>query len=383
MSERHVADHPTPPVGPISEGDAARLRPPHLPPELGTTAPGELSIVEILNVFLRRRYLIVLLPAVLVAAAAASGLARDRTYTASAAFTPQPSAGGPSAVAALGLQFGITLPARAVPDSPEFYAGLVRTRTVLRDVVETEYTVAHGDDRRTANLIELFGIGIEDSALARETAIERLRRQLRVRVQRETGVVNLSVSSVYPELPEAILGRVLELVNEFNLERRRALARSEDSFIDERLAEANSELMAAESRLEEFLRRNRQFRDAPDLLFEHGRLERDVAMKQQLYTSLVQAQQQARLEMARASPVITLLENPAGSTIPESRGTLVRMLIALFIGLILAILIALGLELISRARSTDAVAVGEFEVLREAAVDDIRRLGRWAGRLRR
>jgi uncharacterized protein involved in exopolysaccharide biosynthesis len=54
--------------------------------------------------------------------------------------------------------------------------------------------------------------------------------------------------------------------------------------------------------MQAFLQANRQWANSPDLTFQHDRLERDIALRQQVYTTLVQSFEQARISEVRDTP---------------------------------------------------------------------------------
>jgi capsular polysaccharide biosynthesis protein len=66
-------------------------------------------------------------------------------------------------------------------------------------------------------------------------AVDRLREAISTSaVDRETGVVRLTVSATHPALSEQIAQRLLELLNEFNTEARQSRAQEEGRFIGAR-----------------------------------------------------------------------------------------------------------------------------------------------------
>lgn len=62
--------------------------------------------------------------------------------------------------------------------------------------------------------------------------------------------------------------------------------------------------------MQAFLQANRQWENSPDLTFQHDRLDRDISLRQQVYTTLVQSFEQARIAEVRDTPVITVLQAP-------------------------------------------------------------------------
>jgi uncharacterized protein involved in exopolysaccharide biosynthesis len=103
----------------------------------------------------------------------------------------------------------------------------------------------------------------------------------------------------------------------------------------------------AEDHLQEFLQRNRDFRGAPQLAFEYDRLQRDVAMRQAVYTNLMQALEQSKIEEVRNTPVISMVERPILPAKPDSRLIALKALIAVLAGGLIGLAAALSIDFLS------------------------------------
>ncbi|HVE80285.1 MAG TPA: hypothetical protein VNA89_15580 [Gemmatimonadaceae bacterium] len=263
-----------------------------------------------LNAFVRR-HRVALSAAVVVGAlaGAAVAVALPRTYTARGSFAPQ---GGTqlSGLASLAAQFGVGLPLPDPGRSPAFYSKLLQTKTVLTHVVERRYALA-GDDGRRVTLTE-FLRGRGSSAGERtESAIKKLRRRTALTIDQKASTVGIEVRMRDPYVARDVARAFLAEVDSFNLHTRQTQAGSERQFTEGRVASARTELLRAEGALRDFLQRNRgDFRGSPQLSFLHDRLERDVLLKQDLYTTLAKAYEQARVEEVRDTPVVTVVEQP-------------------------------------------------------------------------
>jgi uncharacterized protein involved in exopolysaccharide biosynthesis len=337
-------------------------------------------MVEIANAILRNWRVMMLLPITLALVVGIWAFSQSRMYAATATFLPQGSEGRTAGGAAsLAQQFGVNLTAERPGQSPQFYVELLRSQAVLRAAVETEYrTVLSDGSVRQATLIERFDLsGDGGTPPPWRKATDRLKGNMAVSVARETGVVHLTVSAPDPALAEQVAARVLELVNTFNTEVRQGRAKEETRFIGSRLVEVYADLLAAEGALQEFLRQNREFRNAPELAFEHDRLQRQVAMQQEVYTSLLRAQENARIDAVRDTPLFTVIDHPAGTAEPQGRGTVLRMLAAFAIGLVLAFGVAIVRELTRRSREAGDPHYREFQGLARQTWDDFRRPVRW------
>jgi tyrosine-protein kinase Etk/Wzc len=144
--------------------------------------------------------------------------------------------------------------------------------------------------------------------------------------------------------------RLLDQLNTFNLTGRRSRATQERKFTEERMLEVGAELRAAESRLEQFLEANREYRLSPKLTLQQDRLSRDVGMRQQVYSSLAQSYEQAKIDEVRDLPVITTVSEPEAPVLPDPRGLLLRTLFAMVAGAGLGLAIGFLREWRARGR---------------------------------
>lgn len=338
------------------------------------------SALELLNVLLRQRRLLVVAPLVVAFLAVAHGLVSVATYSSSGSFMSQGQGGQISRLGGLAAQFGINLPDVGAGESPQFYADLLRSTHLLGQAVDTRYRVgeAGGDGEETleGNLVELYEIEARTSRLRRDAAIERLRGQLDVRTVEQTGVVQLTVRTPWPGVSRQVADRLIELVQQFNVERRQSRAEEERRFLEGRVARAEQDLLALEDSLKRFLDDNRSFENSPTLRFEHDRLQRRVSLQQQVYTSLAQSLEEAKIQAVRNTPVITVVEPPREPVLPDSRMLAVRGILGLFLGGMVAVFWALGSRLMAAARRDETDQYEEFERLRGEVRKDVRRLGR-------
>lgn len=348
-----------------------------------TPAEDEISLVEIASTVLRNWRVVAVLPVLLALLVGVWSFTRDRSYTASASFMPQMSEGrGVGGAAALAQQFGVSLGTERPGQSPQFYVDLLRSRTLLRQAVESEYLVpAEEGENWSGTLIQYWELGERRGSLPPwRRATESLQQAISPSVNRETGVVQFSVSSEDPVLSEQIAERLLDLLNEYNLEVRQSRALDEGRFISGRLEEAQTALLTAEGALQDFHRHNRQFENSPELIFEQDRLQRHVLMRQEVYTALLRSQEQARIDAVRDIPLFVVIDQPAESAEPEGRGTIMRSLLGLMVGLMLAVFVAFVAEFSRRRREREDPHYREFQSLAREAWDDLRRPGRWMRR---
>ncbi len=306
------------------------------PPRTLDQAPAgdDLTLAGLLGFMLRHRRVVLGTGLIAFLAVAVVTLVRHRTYTSTAMFMPQASEGALSRLSGLAATFGVSVPATDPGSSPDFYSDLLKSRDVLRRTVQTRYTFAARGDSIRGTLIELFESRGNSPGARRDNAAKELLNSIDVRIGRETGTIELEVTTAWAELSRQVAERMIRLVSDFNLHRRQTKAGAERRFVEARLGESQDSLRAAEARLQSFLQRNREYRDSPQLQFEYDRLERQVLMRQQVYTSLAQSYEAARIDEVRNTPVITLIEAPDLPAKPDPRLALLKGILAGLLGLL-------------------------------------------------
>ncbi|MDP2529451.1 MAG: GNVR domain-containing protein [Candidatus Palauibacterales bacterium] len=348
-----------------------------------------LTPLEAANVLLRHWRLVVGVPLALAFVVGLVGLLRPREYTSGASFMPNQGSSNNSALAGIAAQFGVNIGAQA-GNSPEFYADLLNSHDLLRSAVLSRYASSRGGaaaaDSGAASstgwrdLVQIWEVSAGDSARSVEKAITLLGRRMTVGVRSQTGVVEVAVHTRDPSLSRQITSRLIDLVNTFNLETRQSQAGAQRKFIEGRLQVSRRQLLQSEDSLQAFLEHNRSYQNSPELQFEESRLQRHVDLRQQVYTSLAQSYEQARIDEVRTTPVITVVDPPELPARPDRRHLFLYVGIALVLGGIVGIVLAFAASYLERAREMDPGEFDEFKAGWRSMLADVRGLAR---RLRR
>lgn len=349
---------------PLGAGTFVSVRPQDSPPSFASETDPDAGLIGFLNVLLRHRVLVVVVPATVAAALLIVGLLRDRTYSSDAAFVPQQARRMPSGISGFASQLGIALPTDDLDQSPAFYADLLRSREILGPVVDRVYEPELHGRGRALSLIDLLERDEEGDDARRHAAIEELSTELRVGTDPETGVVSFAVPLESPALAQAVANEIIERVNAFNLSRRQSAAGAERQFIEERLQVGVRDLTAAEQALRLFDERNLRIGNSPELRLERDRLARAVGEKQEVVTTLRQAHEQARIDEVRNTPAITVIESPNRPVEPDPRGALKLALAGFIITGFLCVMAAFAIEMWRHVQRGQTGAHREFRRLR-------------------
>jgi uncharacterized protein involved in exopolysaccharide biosynthesis len=284
---------------------------------------------------------------------------KPRLYSAYGSFIPQGSDQGKSGLSALAGQLGVSISGGSQTLTPEFYIKVLKSRELLRTITHDTLTVRERGNRRIP-FFDLFDIHNGSPAQREEEGIKQLTRMISASATRTTGLVEFAVATPWPSVSVQIAMAAVNGVNEFNQRMRQEQAGSERKFVEARLAVASDDLRAAEDRLESFLRNNRQFLSSPDLTFQRDRLQRDVSLKQQVFTSLTQSYEDVRLREVRDTPVVTLVETPTLPTLPDPAGRVWSVILGILLGAFIGCVSALASDKMIRDRETGDPAAREF-----------------------
>jgi hypothetical protein len=177
---------------------------------------------------------------------------------------------------------------------------------------------------------------------------------------RRLGAVRLSVKTKWPSVSLVLAQQLVHGVNQFNLVTRKSQASAERQFAEVQEVEAERALRDAEDRLQFFLQSNRVISGSPELNFQRDRLQRDITLRQQIYSSLVQSREEARLREVRDTPVITVLEDPRLPVLPQPRGALLKTLLGGIMGVMAGVIVAFVSHGLSLARREPGAEATEF-----------------------
>lgn len=349
-------------------------------PHKEVAATEELSLLEFAIFLLRHRRLIIGCASVLFLVVVLARSFGGRQYTSAASFVPQ-SSGQVSGLAGLAAQFGATALSADANQSPAFYADLLKSREVLSTILQDEYRFPTDTGVASGKLIDILNVNARTEGLRMAAAIAALAGSLRVDLRPRTGVIAFEVRMPNPVLAQQVVQRFLDEVNRFNLEQRQSRAGAERRFTDGRIVQLHGELRDAEDRLQTFLQRNRDYRNSPELTFQRDRLAREVEFRQVVYTTVAQSNEKARIDEARDTPVITLVERPSLPAAADGRGRIKWGLLAILLGGLVAASIGFARDALAHRR---VAADPELEVLSAVAEEtraDLHRLlrrVRWA-----
>lgn len=324
---------------------------------------GEITLLDLATVLVKQRRLVFGLPVVMAIAAVLISFAMRPSFSASTSFVPEGGANArlPAALAGLAGQFGVSLGAEA-SRSPRFYADVLKSREVLERILRSYYVDPRGAAQPgdTVRLLDLLMLGGRSGNDSLSKGVRKLRNSISTQVDNQTSIVRLTVDSRFPDLAAGIANRLVTYLNDFNAQTRQSQARERRKFVEQRVTTAEGDLRAAEAAVRSFLERNRSWQQSPQLVFEEGRLRRDVDIRQDVYLTLNREYETAKIEEVNDTPVITVIDPAVPPQLKSSPRRALMIALGLVIGAIVGVFGAFGMEYLERARREEDVSYQAF-----------------------
>ena len=140
-------------------------------------------------------------------------------------------------------------------------------------------------------------------------SIETLRENLIHSENRKTDLHTVTITAdEYPELSEQIASNIFQSIISYSNEVTNVKAKEKKQFITNRIIEIDASLKNAESDLQLFLEKNKNI-SSPYLVLQKDRLERNVMLYSQLFISLSDQLELAKIDEKDTTSSLFLLDN--------------------------------------------------------------------------
>jgi uncharacterized protein involved in exopolysaccharide biosynthesis len=170
-----------------------------------------------------------------------------------------------------------------------------------------------------------------------DAAIEIVRRRLTFEADKKTGVVSISYLDTDPKVAALVTNQVVDALDHFDLQTATSRAGERRQFIEQRMNQSARTLAEAEGRLEQFRQENLRIGNAPGLLLDQARLQREVEIEQQIYLTLRKEYELARIDEQRSVPVVSVLDRAVAPVVPAGPSLVKLTVAAGFLGACLVV----------------------------------------------
>ena len=221
-------------------------------------------------------------------------------------------------------------------NSSALYPEILNSRQIKEAVLNYQYNLGVGM-QAGITLKDYFGTSVNEHLL------RNLEKITSIGLDKKTGLITISVETVYPILSQAIVRRYLAELEDYNMNRRKSSASERVKYLDREAAEREIELRQAEDNLEKYQMANRSWdiSSDPEILSNLNRKKREIMAKTETYLFLKNQYDLAKLEAQKDIPIIRILDNPSLPLVKSGPPRLMIILISGFAGMIGMILFLL------------------------------------------
>lgn len=206
------------------------------------------------------------------------------------------------------------------------YPDIILSEAVLKEAIYHSY---HSTEwGKKVNLIQYWNIDKGDSLWDYEMALETIRKELVISVERKTNIVGVAILTKEPQLSADIIRNIVSSLDRFLRTKKVTNATEQRLWIESRLEEVKVDLKEAEDGVREFREKNRRIIDSPKLLLEQERLIREVEINSTLFVELKKQYEIAKIEEIKNIPIINVMDpaRPAGRKSSPKRTYIVIVL---------------------------------------------------------
>jgi len=221
---------------------------------------------------------------------------------------------------------------------------VVKSRLIATKSTSRDWKTSDG---RTTDLVTLWKLNKQvdffkkksnkiDSLVIIEKAIKKFNDHVNVSEDRLTGLIRISTTFQDPKIAANIANFIGNQVELYIQKENSAQSTKEKKFIAERLSVVKNELEKAELELKNFKERNRGYQDSPELFMIFSQVFREVEAKKEVYLTLQQQLELARIEEVKRSPILHVLDNAVVPTKKSSPNRKLFLIFSSLIGIILS-----------------------------------------------
>jgi uncharacterized protein involved in exopolysaccharide biosynthesis len=253
------------------------------------------------------------------------------------------SIGGLSQLEGMASMFGMNM---GGGESTFHIPDIINSRTLQTKIVYKKWDSESSD--LPINLISYWGINVENKFSFNPlkwfstsdgnmdlkweaSALAKISDRISV-IEGKTGLINVDVLMEEPELSAQIANYIYLGVVEFTNLNHIETAQLNREFIQERQIEVKEILTTTENKLKEFRSKNRIVMDSPLLQLELERMMRDVEIQTQVFITLQQQYELARIEEVKETPSVVILDKAISSIRKDSPRTILIIFLFVILG---------------------------------------------------
>ena len=249
-----------------------------------------------------------------------------------------------SNIQGLASQFGLALPFQSGSNLSfsDIYPEIVKSRQLTGIVLEKKFnTRKFGQNQLLKNILSRqYRLDKYDVDERFKRSSEILQDNIKVSKARLTSIVTLEVRGLEPEFAVDLANTIISESDKLQREFKTHQISDKRSFIEERIKDVKKDLESAQEDLKEFRERNRQVQYSPALLLEEERLTTEMDVKKEIFSTLKQQFELAKIEEVEEGATVQILDKPVAPYEKSSPKIFLSIFLSIFIGFGLSVVIA-------------------------------------------
>lgn len=234
----------------------------------------------------------------------------------------------------LGMNAGNNTQSFNIPD-------VVKSRLIATKSASKKWITSDGE---SIDLIALWKLNQSSNFFKRsakidsleifEKAIKKFNDHVDVSEDRMTGLIRISTKFQDPYIAASVANFIGNQAELYIQKENSAQSTKEKEFIAERLLVVKNELERTELELKKFKERNRGYQDSPELSMIYSQVFREVEAKKEVYLTLQQQLELARIEEVKQSPILHILDHAVAPTKKSFPNRKLFLIFSSFIGIV-------------------------------------------------
>jgi len=269
-------------------------------------------------------------------------------YVTTAKLLPTGDDNSLSNIQGLASQFGLSLPFQGGSDLSfsDIYPEIVKSRQLSGIVLEKKFnTRKYGQNQALKNILSRqYSLEKYDVDERFKRASEILQDNIKVSKARLTSIVTLEVGAIEPDFAVDLTNAIINESDKLQRQFKTHQVSDKRSFIQDRIKDVKKDLESAQEDLKEFREKNRQVQYSPALLLEEERLTTEMDVKKEIFSTLKQQFELAKIEEVEEGATVQILDKPVAPYEQSSPKIYLSIFLSVFIGFGCSVIVAYILD---------------------------------------
>ena len=265
-------------------------------------------------------------------------------YVTTAKLLPTGEGNSLSDIQGLASQFGLSIPFQGGSNLSftDIYPEIVKSRQLIAIILEKKFnTRKYGQKQLLKNILSRqYRLDKYDVDERFKRASEILQDNIKISKARLTSIVTLEVGAIEPDFAVDLTNAIINESDKLQRQFKTHQVSDKRSFIQDRIKDVKKDLETAQEDLKEFREKNRQVQYSPALLLEEERLTTEMDVKKEIFSTLKQQFELAKIEEVEEGATVQILDKPVAPYEQSSPKVILSIFLSFFIGFGLSVVIS-------------------------------------------